>query len=139
MLAALCSLVSSTASSCTFLQMSLEEAQSQTNNTVIARVLQVIPIVESGFSRSFRYKVKVLASERGMLKPNALVEVNFEMYLATEINGRTRCPLNSGSGIENQLKAGSSYRFLLAQGEGDLELYWAEVWTPAAGTPESGE
>ncbi len=138
MLAALCLLASSTASSCTFRQGSFAEAQSKTSSTVIARVLQVIPMVEIGFSQRFRYSVKILASERGTIRANAILQVDYVKYLATHVNGMTRCPLNSGSGIEDQLKAGSSYRLLVKKGIKNLELYWVEAWAPATDSRSSG-
>ena len=126
MLTALCLLASSTASSCTFRQGSFAEAQSKTSGTVIVRVLQVIPMVEIGFSQRFRYSVKILASERGTTRANAILQVEYVNYLATRINGSIHCPLNSGSGIEDRLVAGSSYRLLARKGQEYLQLDWAE-------------
>ncbi len=130
-LAAICMLVSSSASACTFLQTSFADVQGQTDTTVIARVLRVVPMEEIGFSRSFKYTVEILASERGSVKANAILEVEYLKYLATNINGSIRCPRSSGSGIEDQLLAGSSYRLLVRNGQKNLQLNWAERWSPA--------
>lgn len=139
MLATLCMLVIPSAIACTYGQMNHEEAQSQTDGTVIARVLRVVAVDETRFSRSFRYTVEILGSERGVFKTHAILEVEYVIYKATNIDGKVRCPLNSGSGIEAQLDAGSSYRLLVSKGAGSLALYWAERWMPAANAQTSGE
>jgi len=120
-------LAASPLSACIIRHMTYEQAFAATDSTVIAEIVEILPSRESQLSRSFNYKVRIDQSERGALKVGALIDVELLLDLARNTHGVIMCPLQRGSGTDDQLEVGKGYRMLIRQDAGRFELYWGEI------------
>jgi hypothetical protein len=106
--------------------MSYEQALEATDSTVLGEIVEILPSSETQLARSFNYKVRVIQSERGVIKVGTLMDLELLLHLARNRNGSITCPLQRGSGMESELKVGTRYRMLIKM-EGDAyELFWGE-------------
>jgi hypothetical protein len=111
---------------CIVRNMTYEQAFAETDSTVIAEIVEILPSREGQLSRSFNYKVRVMQSERGAMKVGALINVELLLDLARNIHGSIMCPLQRGSGAEDELEVGKRYRMLIKKDADRFELYWGE-------------
>lgn len=127
--AALLLAAASPATACIVRHMTYEQAFALTDSTVLGQVVELLPPIEGQLSRRFHYRVRLIESERGAMKAGTLIDVELLLHLARKANGSLRCPLQRGSGSEDEFRVGGRYRMLI-QREGDFyELFWSEVQT----------
>lgn len=116
----------SPARACIVRHMTYAQALALTDATVIGEIIQILPPSEGHLARSFNFRVRLLESERGSLKADTLIDVELLLHLARRTKDSTQCPLQRGSGLEDEFHVGGRYR-MLVQREGDhYELFWSE-------------
>src|SRR3954468_22147251 len=101
------------AQACITRHMTFDEALAQTANTIVARVEAASPFHEDRFSRNYDYRVRMLRVERGAMDIGRAIPIEYVLHLSVDVNGSIRCPLQRGSGIEDNLVVGATYRMLL--------------------------
>jgi hypothetical protein len=124
-------LAASLANACIVRHMSYEQALAATDTTVLGEIVEISPSTDGQLARSFHYRVRLIQSERGAVRAGALIDVELLLHLARKVNGSIRCPLQRGSGMENEFRVGERYRMLIGKEADTFELFWSEN----AGTP----
>jgi len=120
------SLLFSGAQACITRHMTFDEALSHADHTVVAQVEAASRLHEDRFSRDYEYRIRVLRAERGAIETGSTLAIEYVLHLAVDVNGSIRCPLQRGSGIEDNLVTGTTYRMLLGRQDGTFDLFWAE-------------